>query len=366
MEVYQEKFLQKNLSDLKETDETSERLTIKNSGALVAASKLDRSNRSFLCVIDTHLRSLEKNQRESSRHNSKKSISLSKDKDRVGREQLVAFIPPNQLLKQRPTSRRGTKPEVQALNHNTSSSSSIDDVPSAQPVPQNSSLVNTIEYQAKEILRLNDELNRYKSKYLTAKKTVKELQQTLSQVDSVLKDAGEQASAQEDHCCQCRLSNKNSLELLKENNRKGESLGFLGSSLAVKKLIGASQPIERRKSALLNLCKKSTDLKPDLNRRSSATNSYFKGMMTTANSKHPADPFVNITKRRLAISSLLINAPLMNTTQASNVDCNNAASLTSRLQTSLQQSAINHVRNIRKKSRNELISKLCAKDKLFH
>jgi hypothetical protein len=227
-------------------------------------------------------------------------------------------------------------------------------------------LVHTIEYQAQEILRLNDELNRYKSKYVAAKKIVKELQHALSEVDCVLKDSDLQAPcSQEEHCCACKAKNIKTGSQ-KQGLRKGDVLEFFGSSLAVKKLIGANQPLERRKSTLLNLFKKSEVLQPDLNRRTSAGNSYCKGPMTTVNSNQPVDPFMNITKRRLANSSLLIGPPLMNMTQASNVECSNIASQSSKLQTSLQQSAINHVRNLRKKSRNELISKLCSKDTFFH
>lgn len=365
LEAYQEKFALRPICDLKETDETSERLTIKNSGAPGSGPKLDRSNKSFLCVIDTHLRSLAKNQRESSRHNSKKSLSRSKDKDTNLRSSMRSPGPSTELLRRAANSRRGAKPDPQPLNHNTSSSSLIEDAASAQAPPQNSSLVHTIEYQAKEIMRLNDELNRYKSKYLAAKKTVKHLQLALAEADSDCRNAEVQASVQGEHCCACRLAKQIPADYALDSSKKAGAYEFFGSSLAVKKLIGASQPLERRKSTLLNLFKHSPAEQPDLNRRSSASNSYFKGPLTTVSSKPPVDPFANITKRRLGSSSLLISPPLMNTTQASNVECTNITSHNSRLQTSLQQSAVNHVRNLRKKSRNELISKLCSKDKLF-
>ncbi len=366
IEAYQERFIQPNLSDLKETDETSERLTIKNSGALASAARLDPGNKSFLCVIDTHLKSLARNQRESSRRSSKKLLSPSKDKEQLKRGQLFAPNPATDKAKRAPVPRRASKPDLQTQNHNTSSSSLIGELASAQAEPQNSSLVHTIEYQAKEILRLNDELNSYKSKYLAAKHTAKQLQQALAEVDSVFKASQSQACLPEDPCCPCRLSHRQSFRPQPDSCRKVEPLELFASSLAVKKLIGASQPLDRRKSTLLSLFKKSSPAQPDLNRRASATSSNSKTPQTTANMGQPADPFANITKRRLTNSSLLISPPFMNTTQASHLDCHNLTSQHSKHQTSLQQSAINHVRSLRKKSRNELINKLCSKDKLFH
>ena len=262
---------------------------------------------------------------------------------------------------------------------NTSSSLSMDpNNCNSSYVNANSSLVHTIEYQAKEILRLNEELNKYKAKYHLCKKRFKEMDKTDQPND---KSNDRKISRNQDSMdCKCTSNfNRSQLEFnfLKASNfESGQN-----SSIAAMKRAEVSKPLERRKSTLLGLFKKTAMLNAETQRKNSpdyqnpnSNNLQSKIPLTSTGTRLNKNLFRNITNRRLANSSLLIGIPQVLQTTSTNAatttlnidkstECQNSGK---KMQTPhLQQSTLNQVRKIRNKSRGDLIGGLCIKDTLF-